>query len=353
MTPMCRSKFLFSDRATLPLPTALLMQLQQAEDALVLCDLSQGSIKNFHYRLQQFFIFCTITNNFPICHDIYSQQSLLCSYSVYLALGGLQLGTIISYAQGTLSRLHMVNGIKFDSSQMPRYQRLKQGLKRVIPVKKKVRHPLTPAMLTSMVLAASPTSLVDCCWVAAALTAWFCCRRLGEVCSRTVGSFDPMKHLCNNHLLVLPDRVTMTWPTTKTRQSLGNPLVITVARQPEGAPLCLWRALNSYLHHPGAASIFLSPGQPLFQRVFKGQLSGQVLLKDMFVKSLRSRLSACCPELNPLDYSGHSFRIGCATYLTAQGVDLGSIKNLGDWLSDAVLDYIRSTEVDQMQVSLL
>ena len=283
--------------------------------------------------------------------DVFEQQSFLCKYSVYLALGGLQFSTIIAYAQTTLSRLHMVNGVKFQVQCMPRYSRLKKGLQRIIPVKSRVRLPITPQMLVQMVLQAS-TSLVDTCWVAAALTTWFCCRRLGEVCSRTIASFDPMRHLCNSDVQLLQDRVVLTWRTTKTRQSLGRPLIITVARQPEGHPLCLWRALNAYLLHPAASSIFSCGGQPLFQRVMGGKLSGQPLLKDMFVRSLRTRIQLCCPASNPLDFSGHSFRIGCATWLAAAGADLGSIKNLGDWLSDAVLVYLQSTPSDHMRTSL-
>ena len=113
-----------------------------------------------------------------------------------------------------------------------------------------------------------------------------------------------------------------------------------MAKQPSGAPLCLWRALHSYFSHPGAKSLFSRPDQPLFQRVTNNSLSGQPLLKAMFIKSFKDRISACCPGVNPADFSGHSFRIGCATWLAACGMDLGSIKNLGDWLSDCVLVYL-------------
>jgi hypothetical protein len=61
----------------------------------------------------------------------------------------------------------------------------------------------------------------------------------------------------------------------------------------------------------------------------------------MFIKVLRSKVSKYFPYLNPMEYSGHSFRIASATILALHcGAPMEFVKGLGDWKSGCYMKYI-------------
>ena len=92
--------------------------------------------------------------------------------------------------------------------------------------------------------------------------------------------------------------------------------------------LCPVAALLGYVEVQG-----LQPG-PLF--VWQ---NGQRLTRQGLVNQLRAALSSV--GVDPVPYSGHSFRIGAATSVAAAGVEDAVIKILGRCSSSAYLAYMR------------
>ena len=76
------------------------------------------------------------------------------------------------------------------------------------------------------------------------------------------------------------------------------------------------------------------PTDPFFS------VNGIVLTKDLFIRETRLRVAMI--GLDPLQYSGHSFRSGSATTAAMAGMSDWEIKVLGRWTSDAYQRYIRA-----------
>ena len=79
-----------------------------------------------------------------------------------------------------------------------------------------------------------------------------------------------------------------------------------------------------------------SPRGPAFVIPFKGEWIP--FPPGRFIATLRTHLGAL--GLNPRDFSGHSFRRGAATWALKLGLPGEIIKILGDWKSDAYLNYL-------------
>ena len=67
--------------------------------------------------------------------------------------------------------------------------------------------------------------------------------------------------------------------------------------------------------------------------------NGQLLTRQVLVNHIREALSSVW--VDPVPYSGHSFRIGAAMSAAAVGVEDAVIKILGRWSSSAHLAYAR------------
>ena len=67
------------------------------------------------------------------------------------------------------------------------------------------------------------------------------------------------------------------------------------------------------------------------------------------LSSLRAALVAA--GIDPMQYSGQSFRIGAATMAAANGVSDAAIQTLGQWASDSYVRYIRLPQQSLAQLS--
>jgi hypothetical protein len=113
---------------------------------------------------------------------------------------------------------------------------------------------------------------------------------------------------------------------SKTRP-IGSPvtLIIPCEKTPEWCPVC---CLYQYckIRPNGPSYLFIhADGTPLKRTQFTGILAKSVQ---------RANLASC-------RYRSHSFRIGRATQLAADGVSIEVIQKLGRWKSDACQLYIR------------
>lgn len=92
--------------------------------------------------------------------------------------------------------------------------------------------------------------------------------------------------------------------------------------------LCPVQAFKIYINLRG------NQRGPLFLNLKK-----MPVLRQQFATMLKFNLLLA--NLSPLQYKGHSFRIGAATSASAAGLDDDQIMKLGRWRSSAVMRYIR------------
>lgn len=195
---------------------------------------------------------------------------------------------------------------------------------------KKPRRPdITTEMLLSLHSALNLSVAFDAAVWAAALTAFWCQCRLGELFSHSKSMFQPYK-LPKPSDCTLPanttDPLIIHLPWTKTRYAKGAD--ITVPRQ--NNTLCPVQAIIHLLafNSPGHLSLF----------AYKDD-DGSVfnLTKSAFL----SRCNSIWLKSHAIKVTGHSFRIGGTTHLLLKGVDPKVVQIAGRWSTDNFLRYWR------------
>jgi hypothetical protein len=203
--------------------------------------------------------------------------------------------------------------------------------------RKRQRSPATVehlrALLDTLDISTPPHAAV---W-AIACSAFWGCRRLGELTIKSRGSFDPMFHATRATSTVFRTNadgssfVSIHLPWTKTTREEGGTLLLTGRDD----ALCPIRAFRNHLS--------VNSGVPADAPLFASQnLDGtwSPPLKHIFVAECK-RVWATRP-LAIVD--GHSWRIGGTTELLMAGVSPEIVATLGGWTSLAFLLYWRRIE---------
>ena len=207
-------------------------------------------------------------------------------------------------------------------------------LKGVARDKGKVVHrklPITPAILLAIKSRLNPTSVEDLVFWAAALVAFFGFLRKANLFPSSTHKFDPSKHLSRLDFSLYHWGILLHIRWSKTIQ-YGERVLSTPLPRLQGHPLCPVDAvLRALIATRGAP-----PGGPAFMIPRAG---GFIPLSPAkFISLLKSHLSAL--GFSPVNFSGHSFRRGAATWALTRGLPGEVIKILGDWKSDAYLAYL-------------
>ena len=254
-------------------------------------------------------------------------------FCAYLALQGLRWQTIKSYLSA-VRHFQLMQGTPPGSldGARPRLQLMLRGIKRATSTKPlKARLPITPFILRQVWRAANknePSQDTLMLWAAMNMC-FFGFLRAGEVCTPSGASYDPSWHLCVQDLAldshINPTKLFVTIKASKT-DPFRQGSTVTLGKTDR--LLCPISAILPYVAVRG------SEAGPLF--CFQ---DGSFLTRDTFVKGVRHLLVAA--GIDPLPYSGHSFRIGAATTAAQAGMDAALIQTLGRWKSSAYQLYIR------------
>ena len=171
-------------------------------------------------------------------------------------------------------------------------------------------------------------------WSAVTL-AFFGCLRADELTINTALN-EPAKTLLRSDLefgalsdgsrfLSLRVKLSKTYPT-------GFTCTIGCSK----TPICAYCSMSSYLHIRNSMSVHLY-NQALFVHS-----DGSVLTHNTFVTSTKAMLSKL--GHNPALYSGHSYRIGCASTAGSHHFRDWEVQLLGGWRSDTYKRYIRHSQ---------
>ncbi|TFK70875.1 hypothetical protein BDN72DRAFT_765868 [Pluteus cervinus] len=178
----------------------------------------------------------------------------------------------------------------------------------------------------------------DAAYWAITLTAFWGCRRLGELTTSTQNSFDPKFHVSKSTQITFKTLSDGTHsasfhiPWTKSKKQQGGTIVLT-ARKDE---LCPVKALCNHLkiNHSTPS------GSHLFSFCTKSHPFYSLPDKPRFLLHCKSTIQSLAADI----IFGHSFRIGGSVELLLAGVPPEVVASLGEWTSLAFLLYWRRIE---------
>lgn len=203
------------------------------------------------------------------------------------------------------------------------------GIKRAKGCKVNKKLPITPQLLLRIKRQLDFKNPLDVVFWAICLTAFFTFLRKSNLLPATTTSFDPQKQLARQdfktHSWGLS--VTITWSKTIqfNERSFQIPLPI-LAKHPLCPVMAILQAFRAAPSDPQGPA-FMVPGNP--PRPF---------LYSRFLSMLKSYISKL--NLPSGEFSGHSFRRGGASWAFQSLLPSESIKAMGDWKSDAYLQYL-------------
>ena len=298
-----------------------MQHLQATSRHLVQSGLRTTTRKTYSSAQKSYMKFC----------DDYNLLALPCSedtvllFIAYLHSTGCKGSTIRVYLSAVRS-LHVEEGY---GNPMDNYLRVKQALRasdRISPNPTR-KMPITLDILSKMHSLIGSSTRDKMIWAAFTLS-FFGCLRAAEV---TISDkFRPSADLCREDVTFIDNIddpfMSIHIKTSKTdKTSLGFNVI--VACVPHTA--CAYCAMSTYL-----STQKLSSKDALFQS------NGTHLTRTLFQKLVKLYISAL--GYSSTNYSGHSFRSGCATSAAAAGMLDWEIKLLGRWASDTYQRYIRA-----------
>ena len=245
-----------------------------------------------------YFHFCNLSD---ICPVPLSQDDA-CRYIAFLSQR-LAYNSIKQYIN-VVRILHLEAGLINPFHNCWQVNMLLKGDKRALGLAIKQKLPITPDILRSMFTLVDFSSPLDVTFWASCLVAFFSFFRKSNLLVKSLVSFDPSLHLCRKDASFSHEGVTLAVRWSKTIQYRQRTLHIPLPRITD-CPLCPTHTLILCLRlcdSPPDAPLFTYPSR-------RGWLP---LTVNIFQEKLQSFLARL--DLNPSDYSGHSFRHGGASF---------------------------------------
>jgi integrase len=286
-----------------------------------------GTRSNLRAQWKAYFTFCIFFGLQPVPSSI----QVLCLFAQFLSRSFKSISAVKSYISGVRT-LHLFLDVPLELA--PQFI-LSLTLKGIA---KQLRHfplqklPITPEILLRLHAVLDHDSQFHATLWCSFLFAFFLCARKSNLLPVSSAKFNPNQSLVRSDIQLSRLGLVVSIKWSKTNQTGEKFLTIPLLRC-HNSVLCPVRAYERMLRFTSKAS----DSSPLF--VFynkKGKLA--FLTFYSFDKELKRLLAVI--GLQPILYSGHSFRRGGATWAFAQGFTSEALKLLGDWSSDAFLLYI-------------
>lgn len=297
--------------------------LRSTAHHLVQSGIRQSTRRTYSSAQKSYLDFCSKYQLLPIpC----TEETVLLFIS-YLYKNNLKGSSIRVYLSAVRS-LHVEEGY---GNPLHDYLRVKQALRAIDVLSDKPRKklPITLDIMTSLYSLLDNSIESKMLWSAFTL-AFFGCLRASEVVVRT--AFDPNVNLCKNDVsfsCTSQDTIMTVRIKTSKTDKFNKGFNVVISCVPHLA--CAVCAMKCYMH----LNNWYGDYQPLFKTP-----RGIFLTRSLFQKQLSLYMSML--GYPSQQYSGHSFRAGCATVAAAAGLMDWEIKLLGRWVSDAYQGYIRA-----------
>ena len=206
-----------------------------------------------------------------------------------------------------------------------------QGIRRKLGDRVSRKQPITPCLLLTILSRLDITIQRNAGIWAAALVMFFAMLRRSNVMPPSKEGFSGDKHLRRSDILANRGGVELRVRWSKTNQFRSKVTTYPLPRV-KGHPLCPSQAV---FHALGCMR-----GAPRDGPAFVFQEQGELcpLTPDIFIAAIRAALEASVSDVSL--YAGHSFRRSGACWAYERGVPIDTIRQIGDWKSDAYTAYI-------------
>jgi integrase len=293
-----------------------------------------GTQSNLRAHWKAYFMFCIYFGLQPVP----ASTQVLCLFGQFLARSFKSITSIRAYISG-VKTLHLFLDIPLDLEPAFILSLTLKGIAKTLRHFPLQKLPVTPDILVRLFEQLDPKSqfhsAIWCCFIFAFLL----CARKSNLMPISTVKFDPNICLLRSDVRISSNGLVICIKWSKTNQTGERFLTIPLLPCP-GSILCPVRAYERMIFLCKA-----SDSHPLFSFAKAGKSS--FLTFHVFDKELKRLISRI--GLDPVLYSGHSFRRGGATWAFAQGFTSEALKLLGDWKSDAFLLYIHlsfNTRID-------
>ena len=268
-------------------------------------------------------------------------SSTLCQYAALLARTH-KFSSIKQY-------LHIVRILHLEwdlpnplQSNFP-LQTVLRGIRRDIGDSVTRKTPITPNLLCFILKSLDLSSLVDSTTWAAALIMFFGMLRRSNVICSSLSSFDPSKHLRRKDITFTTDFMTVSIRWSKTIQFKDRILKLPLPRIQEHVLCPVQATFKAFSMTPNAP-----PDGPAF--VISQSAQPVPLTVKIFIETVRRALVSS--GFDGKQFAGHSFRRGGASHAYQCGISTETIKNIGDWRSNAYENYVFDS-TDSLKVAML
>lgn len=238
--------------------------------------------------------------------------------------------TVVNYLS-SITTMHKLYGLEPDFRNSYFLTMTVKGIKVKVGVEVSQKVALSPQQLLNMnIFVSLGDQLNRVCWAAII----FLFRTLLRKSHILPDSSNYKPHLINRgNITFFPNGMVVDVNTSKTDRAGSKPLKIMIY-ETEQHPLCAASWLRS--HFNGTPS----PEAGIFVKEVNGRYVS-LMYKDVldYLKKLVGMIG-----LDPNDAGLHSLRRSGASYLNSIGVSLPDIKLIGNWRSDAVLEYTKCSE---------
>ena len=300
---------------------------------VVLNSIEPGTRKNYGAGLLRFHQFC---DQYQVAEAerLPASEVLLAAF-VSAWVGQVGSSTVDNWLAG-LRFWHTLNAAPWRGDRLLKAACTTIG--KLQPPTKAKRPPVTLEHMHALRCRLDLTNAFDAAVFALACTAFWGCRRLGELLIQGTGSFDPTRHVARNAgVRFQPIRgspetyATFHLPWTKSTKTAGADVILVSNGDPSSPIAAMRHHLRANAAVPGHAPLFgfeTAGGgwAPMTRTWFLGRCN------EIWLES----------SLAPL--TGHCFRIGGATELLLRGTHPDMVAALGSWRSRAFLEYWRKIE---------
>lgn len=299
----------------------------------MLKSLDDNTRKNYGAGLLRFTQFCDCLN-IPEDARMPASEPLLAAFVAKWS--GLVARTTVDNWMAGLSFWHTLHGAPWSGAKMLRTTCT--GLTKSAPAGRPKRPPVTIEHMYALRAQLDLSNSFDAAVYAAACTAFWCCRRLGELVIPSAGALDPAKNVLRSAGVAFRSTASGTAyavfhiPWTKTTKQLGADIIATELGDPTSAVVALRHHLQANSAVPADA--------PLFAFETSDAKGWAPMTRDWFLGRCNDAWAAAGLER----LTGHCFRIGGATELLLRGTHPDIVATQGGWKSRAFLEYWRKIE---------
>ena len=285
---------------------------------------AESTRRSYSCHLRKYLNFCTSYNFVPVP----ASQEQIELYTVYLSQS-LQYTSLSKYLN-IIRIVHLEAGFINPLDKNFSLDMLLRGIKRELGASVNRKLPITPEILVSMYKIIDTTDVLDIIFWAACLVGFHALLRKSNLFSPGLDKFNPANHLSRSHLHWRNWGIELEIRWSKTIQFRERKVSCPLLRT--SSILCPVWAVQNVLDKTTLAS----PSGPLF--VYQAKGAWRPYLYCQFLRRLREVLEQV--GLPATSYAAHSLRRGGASWALKCGVPGEVIQSLGDWKSDAYMNYL-------------